>query len=225
MLCAKLSYARRDAGASPAGRRHTPASAAHRSGRPGALDPEQVVIPDGQAALAPSGFVNGLGNSHCGGDAVLALRRDRARRDFVDECLPGGHVLGRRHRWRRRGHGRRGGDRSGRRGWSRCRCRGRRRRCGRRSSGRDRSGHRRRACAGRSGRGWPRMVPAVRPGRRSRRAGRRAGRHGRRSRDGGRAKRFRLARSGRSGLAMPRLGSLPGLAGTTVSSTAGSSSR
>ena len=55
--------------------------------RSGALDAEQVVIPDRERALAPARFVDRLGDRHRRRDAVPALRRDGAWRDLADEGL------------------------------------------------------------------------------------------------------------------------------------------
>ena len=63
--------------------------------RSGALDAEQVVIPDRQCALTPAGFIDGLGDRHRRGDAVPALRRHGARRDLADEGLLTGWCPGR----------------------------------------------------------------------------------------------------------------------------------
>jgi hypothetical protein len=50
-----------------------------------ALNSEQIVVSGRQAAQAPAGLIDGLGNRHRRGDAVLALRGHRARRDRSDK--------------------------------------------------------------------------------------------------------------------------------------------
>src|SRR5262249_34398407 len=67
------------------------------AGRAGSLDPEQVVISGGQAALAPARLLDGLGDRDRGRHAVLALRGRRPRQQHVDELLlRGGGGRGRR---------------------------------------------------------------------------------------------------------------------------------
>jgi hypothetical protein len=55
------------------------------AGRAGSLDAEQVVIPGGQAALAPARLLDSLGDRDRGRHAVLALRGHRPRHQHVDE--------------------------------------------------------------------------------------------------------------------------------------------
>ena len=63
---------------------------------PGALDAEQVVVAGSQQALAPAGFVDGLGDRDGRRYAVLALGGHGAARDLLDEGLLGGRAGQRR---------------------------------------------------------------------------------------------------------------------------------
>ena len=90
------------------------------SGGPGALDAEQIVVHGREAALAPGGLLDRLGDRHRCGYAIALLGGDGAGRDLADERLlvprPGRGVLlrGRAGGRRRRGRGR---CRRGRPGW------------------------------------------------------------------------------------------------------------
>ena len=66
------------------------------AGRAAALDPEQVVVLGGQAALTPRRLIDGLGNRHRSRHAVPVLRGNCPRCDRADERLLPGCCLQRR---------------------------------------------------------------------------------------------------------------------------------